>query len=313
MGILIDADKATHDELRQLSGRNIKALIQIEPLVWEPNPLDSETENLPEPRCMLGAKVTCGTDEPYEQIWFPHLGKREGEEWERSKLVWKHLYQYVKDYIGAMMMLCAKQLMDEASHLAILDEEKLKTIFSTSADLQRFYEALGSIHKEGVPHDSEFQMWIGVYAFRSQERITGKTKVNIGSDARLRFSPMEMKQLLEALKAEKTLWQRARDVFWTNERNPEWRDMVKAECRKLNERHKLDDDLLDAIAERTERGEFKYDPLQVARVCAARHAGLDNKEHWYSPPTMGQHKRIQEAIKEWQKRFDEAKQLNLRW
>lgn len=305
MGKLREADEAAHNELRQLS-RLINPSILIEPLIWES---DQKSYRHSE----LGVKIICGTDRPFEHLWLTHMGDRTGPEWEQSKLIWKHLYQYVKDHIGAMMVLAAKQLGDEASYISQLDEEKLSKMFATSADLARFYIAMGSIYKAGVPYESVFQMWIADYAHEVKERLTGQTKINVGSDARLRFSPAEMKRLIEVLKDEQTLWQRARNVFWANQNNPDWRQLVKAECLKLNEHHPVDDDLLEAISERTDKGDFKYRPVQVAHVSAARQASFDNKEEWYSPPTMQQYKRIGEAVKEWRKRLDEAKQLNLRW
>jgi hypothetical protein len=308
MGKLIVANKAAHDELRKLSGRIIKASILIEPLI-----LEDDRTVMREPYSLLGVRIICGTDEPYDQMWLPHQGEKEGPQWEESKLFWLHLYQYIKDYIGAMITLGATQLTHEAPYLRLLDNDKLKTIFDTSADLKRFYEALGTIYKAGVPHDSEFQMWIGQFAYGSQRRLTGETKVSIGSDTRLRFSPAEMKRLLEIFPEEQRIWQRARDIFWANESNPNWRQIVMDACPNIDKNNINCDDLLEAVSQRTEKGEFKYRPVQVAVVSAARRASFDNKEQWYSPPSMAQHRMIGRAMNEWRKRFDEAKQLNLRW
>lgn len=307
MGKLLDADKSVHDELRQLAGRPIKASIQIEPHVMEPDELTDAYE----PYCILGVKFICGTDRLFDRTWFVYRGKREGPEWDRAKLTWKHLYQYVSDFIGAALTKAATQLTEEALYVGTLDETQLAQIFETSAELRRFYESYGSIHQPAIPYDSEFQMWISQHAFDVKQRLLGKAKANVGSDARLRFSPAEMKTLLEVLGGEQRLWQRARDIFWANQDNPEWRAIVKAEIPKLNATHY--DDLLDAISQRSQGGDFTYRPIQVAVVAAARHASFDNKEEWYSPPSMSQHKMIARAVQEWRKRFEEAKQLDLRW
>jgi hypothetical protein len=308
MGQLVEADKAAHDELKTLAKRIIKASIQIEPYIDEPDLVDSRG-----PYCTLGVKIVCGADEPYEYTWFIHDGERKGPEWEKSKLIWLHLYNYVKDYIGAMLMHDTRQLVWEAKCIGTLDESRHKAVFDNSPTLQRFYKSMGSRRAAAVPHDSEFERWIGDFAFHLYERISGKTKANVGTGPKLRFSPAEMRRLLDVLDEEQSQWQQARDVFWANQDNPGWKEIVKARCPELNKRQAFNDDLLDAIAQRTEKGEFKYRPVQVAVVSAARRASFDNKEKWYSPPSMGQYKRISEAIKEWRKRLNEAKQLNLRW
>ncbi len=304
MGKLVQADEATHKELLA-DLKIIKSTVQIEPYI-------RESRNRGKLFSILGVRVTCGNDKPQDRTLTYHRGEREGSEWEKSKRIWRQVYKYVKDYIGAMSMSGGLQLADEARYVGY-KEEKLEQIFKTSADLARYYKALGMTHEAAVPFDSEFQMWVAQYALDAQQRLIGRTKVNIGSDARLRFSPAEMKELLEVFESEKVLWRRARNVFWTHENNPNWREMVKAEFYEVDNHYSVDDDLLDAIAQRTGKGEFQYRPVQVAVVSAARQASFDNKEDWYSPPSMAQHRMIEKAVNEWRKRFDEAKQLNLRW
>lgn len=317
MGKLVDADKAAHDELtNQLPRRrrHIRASIQVEPQIIEPDVEDTAVG----PYSLLGVKIVCGTDELFDRTLCVHMGKREGPGWERSKLIWKHLYQYISDYIGLVVVDEVTRLADEAPYIGLLDETKLSEMIAASADLQRYHESLGyhesgGTYKPGIPYGSNahFQIWIGQHAQLAESRLRGRARTNVGSVGRLRFSPDDMKRLLDVLENEQKIWKRARTIFWANEDDPDWRAIVKTKIPELTPA--VDDDLLEAISQRTKSGDFRYKPIEVAAVSAARHVGVDNKEKWFSSPSMAQYKMISRAVKEWRERFEEAKQLNLRW
>ncbi len=310
MGKPVQADSSAYDELRKLS-KDIEASIRIEPFVLEPDWSDELDDTCKS--CMLGVKISCGSDLPALPIWFPHDGKREGPDWERSKRIWFHCFEYLREYVGAVIMLSVNHLSHEVGCLNTDNETLLKEWFEQSPTLQRFYRSIGTAKKLSVPYESEFESMLGLTAFRMYERMTGKMKVRVGADSRLRFSPDEMRRLLERFDREHALWKRARNVFWTHENDPEWKAIVRAECAKIDAKRSLDDDLLEAIAQRTARGEFAYKPVEVAVVSAARYASFGNKEKSYSPPTISQHKVIRRAVDQWRQRFQEANQLGLQW
>ena len=214
MGKLTEADEAVHKELL-VDLKSIRCTIQLKPYILE-NCTEGELST------HLGVRITCGTDAPRERLWVHFNGQRGGEDWESAKKLWRHLYEYVRDYIGAIAVLGGVQLADEVQYLR-MDQEELEKTFETSGDLARLYKSLGSAREAGIPFDSEFQMWIGQYAGNVQTRLMGHAKASIGSNSKLRFSPAEMTDLLEVLDFQRTLWQRARNVFWANQDGLDWR------------------------------------------------------------------------------------------
>ena len=222
------------------------------------------------------------------------LGERGGPEWEEMKAFWLEQFAYINRYLGEATLRIGLQLCFEAQAIAVRYAQ-VEHAFEQSLDLNRFDQATGQIESEQQALQracwemGDFQFLVGWQAFGARARMREAALLQVGSNRMLRFSPAMLKAYMSALPDLEEKWRESKRLIRDN--RGQWRDAVRNYWATSGQAYgELPEDLLEAAGRAHNR------PNQIARVHAARFAGITTYAEPQAKLTMAQEKTIHREI-----------------
>lgn len=139
------------------------------------NLTDAEDEDVGEYyTCRVSIK---GKNEHRDHYLVPlHSGPCSGDSWDKTQEQWQRQIEYIKNHLDDVLLDSSAHLCSESLY-AGSDRASMERAFSTSTDLARFYMSFGNIEEPPIPYDSEFQLWVGNYAYEIKRRLTGEPRI----------------------------------------------------------------------------------------------------------------------------------------
>ena len=271
---------------------------------------------------LLTVSVQSGNDEPRVFRVGPiNDGGQEGEDWEKAILVWTRAYRYIADNLNAAVIDMIHELAEEASIHAqtMLREIDLKQLCSTSVDLKRFHESMGTRYTAGKPYEDGEYFWhlMGWQAFHAERRLTGWELLKIGSPGTLRYSRVDIEQIAEEYPKCLDLWQTARNIQYEFNGKEGWQDEAKRQRGELNKPYH--NDLFALLSEKYDGNEqrtYKWRPKEVAIIHAAQRAGVSQSHRHVTssvPKTKKQARQLLDLMDDYLEEREAALKFGLRW